>query len=98
MFEARLIQGSLLKKIVEAVKDLVSDANLDCTAEGLTMQVRTTSFSWVPPFSPLVLRNGLFSLMVGRINRFFPYVTNEPIGHGCLTRLPLPPEPEVRWF
>lgn len=45
MFEARLIQGSLLKKIVEAVKDLVSDANLDCTEEGLTMQVRTTSFS-----------------------------------------------------
>lgn len=39
MFEARLIQGSLLKKIVEALKDLVTDANLDCTSTGMTLQV-----------------------------------------------------------
>jgi hypothetical protein len=39
MFEARLTQGSLLKKIVEAMKELVNDANLDCTASGITLQV-----------------------------------------------------------
>ena len=40
MFEARLVQGNVLKKIVEAMKDLVTDANLDCSASGLSMQVR----------------------------------------------------------
>jgi hypothetical protein len=39
MFEARLTQGSLLKKIVEAMKELVNEANLDCTASGITLQV-----------------------------------------------------------
>lgn len=40
MFEARLIQGSLLKKIVESMKDLVTDANLDCSESGISLQVR----------------------------------------------------------
>ena len=40
MFEARLVQGALLKKVIEAIKDLVTDANLECTAEALTLQVR----------------------------------------------------------
>ena len=31
MFEARLVQGSLLKKILDAIKDLVTDANWDCS-------------------------------------------------------------------
>ena len=41
MFEARLVQGSLLKKIVEAIRDLVNDANVDCAETGITMQVRS---------------------------------------------------------
>lgn len=39
MFEARLTQGSLLKKLVDAMKDLVTDANLDCSSSGVTLQV-----------------------------------------------------------
>ena len=34
MFEARLVQGSLLKKLLEAIKDFVQDANWDCSASG----------------------------------------------------------------
>merc|ERR1711935_893484 len=34
MFEARLIQGSLLKKVLESIKDLVTDANFDCSNNG----------------------------------------------------------------
>ena len=30
MLEAKLIQGSLLKKIIEAIRDIVKDTNLDC--------------------------------------------------------------------
>jgi|TARA_B110000208_G_C11626532_1_gene379251 proliferating cell nuclear antigen len=40
MFEARLAQGKVLKMIVEAMKDLVTDANLDAAAGGLSLQVR----------------------------------------------------------
>jgi proliferating cell nuclear antigen len=39
MFEARILQGSLLKKIIEAIKELVTDANLDCNETGISMQV-----------------------------------------------------------
>ena len=40
MFEARIIQGHILKKIIEAMRELVTDANLECHAEqGISMQV-----------------------------------------------------------
>lgn len=39
MFEAKILQGSLLKKIIEAIRELVTDANLDCTERGIFMQV-----------------------------------------------------------
>lgn len=34
MFEARLIQGNLLKKLIDAIKDLVTEANWDCASTG----------------------------------------------------------------
>lgn len=43
MFEARLAEGKLLKQIVEATKDLVTDANLDCSATGISMQAMDSS-------------------------------------------------------
>ena len=36
--EARITQGSLLKKLIEAVKDLVTEANFDCSASGIALQ------------------------------------------------------------
>jgi len=43
MFEARLTQGVLLKKLLEAVKDLVTDANFDCSATGFSLQAMDSS-------------------------------------------------------
>jgi len=40
MFEARFVRGSILKKLIEAIRELVVDANLDCTESGISMQVR----------------------------------------------------------
>jgi len=37
------VQGALLKKIVESIKDLVTDANLECGADGMTMQAMDSS-------------------------------------------------------
>jgi proliferating cell nuclear antigen len=43
MFEARLVQGSVLKKVLESIKDLVTDANFDCSATGDSRQAMDSS-------------------------------------------------------
>lgn len=43
MFEARLTQGALLKKVVDAIKDLVGEANLDVNNTGLSLQAMDSS-------------------------------------------------------
>jgi proliferating cell nuclear antigen len=43
MFESRLAQGVLLKKILEAIKDLVTEANFDCNSNGLSLQAMDSS-------------------------------------------------------
>lgn len=43
MFEARLVQGSIIKKIIEAIRELVVDANLDCSPTGISMQAMDSS-------------------------------------------------------
>ena len=34
MFEAKLLDGSILKRIVEAIKDVVNDVNIDISPSG----------------------------------------------------------------
>ncbi|XP_019104903.2 proliferating cell nuclear antigen-like [Beta vulgaris subsp. vulgaris] len=41
MLELRLAQGNLLKKVLEPIKDLVNDANFDCTPTCLSLQGHT---------------------------------------------------------
>jgi proliferating cell nuclear antigen len=43
MFEARLVQGALLKKVLESIKDLVTDANFDCSPTGFSLQAMDSS-------------------------------------------------------
>lgn len=43
MFEAKLAQGTVLKKILEALIGLVTDANWECTAKGMTLQSMDSS-------------------------------------------------------
>merc|ERR1712065_88743 len=43
MFEARLDQASLMKKIIEALKDLVTDANWDVGDSGISLQAMDSS-------------------------------------------------------
>jgi proliferating cell nuclear antigen len=42
MFEARL-QGGILKRLMESVKDLVTDANFDCSSSGISLQAMDSS-------------------------------------------------------
>lgn len=43
MFELRLVQGNLLKKVLESIKDLVKDANFDCSSTGFSLQAMDSS-------------------------------------------------------
>lgn len=43
MFEARLLQGKIFKQVIDAIKDLVQDANIDCTDEELSIQAMDSS-------------------------------------------------------
>ena len=43
MFEARLVQGSLLKKVLEAIKDLLNEAIFDCSSTGIALQAMDSS-------------------------------------------------------
>jgi len=43
MFEAKLTQGSTLKKMLDAIKDLVNEASWDCSQEGMSLQAMDTS-------------------------------------------------------
>ena len=38
MFEARLTQGGLLKRLMDVVKDIVDNGNFDCSASGFGLQ------------------------------------------------------------
>lgn len=43
MFEAKLLEGNILKKIVEAIKDVVDNVNIDVSPAGKTrLQILTT--------------------------------------------------------
>lgn len=43
MFEAKLIQGNILKKVQDALKDMVTEASWDCTHAGISLQAMDSS-------------------------------------------------------
>jgi proliferating cell nuclear antigen len=43
MFEARIPQAQLLKKILESMKDLINEANFDCSSSGVSVQAMDSS-------------------------------------------------------
>jgi proliferating cell nuclear antigen len=43
MFQAKLEQGIVLKKIIEAIKELVSTVNIDVSSAGLSIQAMDSS-------------------------------------------------------
>lgn len=41
MLEAKIQHASVLRRLFESIKDMVSDVNLDCDETGLRLQVKT---------------------------------------------------------
>jgi len=48
MFEAKLLNGNILKKIVEAIKDVVNDVNIDVSPSGKKLSI---SQSYLPAWA-----------------------------------------------
>jgi proliferating cell nuclear antigen len=44
MFEAKLLNGNILKKIVEAIKDVVNDVNIDVSPSGKKHSLQHSQF------------------------------------------------------
>ncbi len=43
MFEARFVEGAILRKITDAIKDLVTEGNFDASSTGLQLQAMDSS-------------------------------------------------------
>ena len=43
MFEAKLLEAAMLKKIMDSIKDLVNEASWDCSPAGMSLQAMDTS-------------------------------------------------------
>lgn len=46
MFEARLLEGVVLKKVLDAVKDLLQEAIFDCSDAGIQVNFVMKHFSY----------------------------------------------------
>lgn len=90
MFEARIVQGSLLKKILEAVKDLVGDCNFECSSSG-----KQLNFS-LPPLTPnhssLLASPHLYCPTPLSMNTLFPLLSTFTLPS------PLPPFSSLRYL
>ncbi|NXK71178.1 PCNA protein, partial [Amazona guildingii] len=67
MFEARLVQGSVLKRVLEALKDLITEACWDLGSGGISLQ------SMAPLSAALMLRWGIPACNPGVISLPCPY-------------------------
>ena len=63
MFEARLVQGNLLKKVLESLKDLLNEATWDCTDSGIQLQVTLFFLPNFFKFLPQAMDNSHVSLV-----------------------------------
>mmetsp|Transcript_9345 Transcript_9345/g.28117 ORF Transcript_9345/g.28117 Transcript_9345/m.28117 type:complete len:269 (+) Transcript_9345:180-986(+) len=43
MFEARMEQAAVMKKVLDSIKDLVSEANFECSSNGFSLQAMDSS-------------------------------------------------------
>jgi proliferating cell nuclear antigen len=87
MFEARLIEGGVLKKLIDAIKDLVDNANFDCKSTGITLQAMDSSHV---SLVSLVLqdegfdlyrcdRNTSLGIALGNMGKFLKCASNDDI-------------------
>ncbi|XP_041485383.1 proliferating cell nuclear antigen-like [Lytechinus variegatus] len=57
MFEAKLLQGSILKKALEGIRELINQGNWECSSEGISMQGMDSSHV---ALTALTLKKDLF--------------------------------------
>lgn len=55
MFEARLTSSAVLKKVLDAIKDLLNEATFDCSDSGIQVHNLSIFFESIESFCRLVL-------------------------------------------
>lgn len=94
MFEARLLQGSLLKKVMEALKELLNEAAWDCSDAGIQLQAMDNSHVSLVSLSLRAEgfdkyrcdRNLSMGMNLGRYFSFYYVVVWIACLHACLFR------------
>lgn len=66
MFEAKLAEGHVLKKIIESIKDIVTDVNIDISPSGKLAPILK-----IPEYLSLPCRN--FTLSNGQLTCCFGF-------------------------
>eukprot|EP00177_Eucheuma_denticulatum_P000834 GFKZ01001502.1.p2 GENE.GFKZ01001502.1~~GFKZ01001502.1.p2 ORF type:complete len:281 (-),score=57.91 GFKZ01001502.1:1645-2487(-) len=59
MFEARMAQSSTLKRVLDAIKELITQTNFDCSADGISLQAMDESHVCL---ATMKLRNQAFEM------------------------------------
>lgn len=67
MFEAKLAEGHILKKIIEAIKDLVTDVNFEVTPSGKLFYSLQTHRNFTPGHGHFPRRTCFSEFEHGRI-------------------------------
>lgn len=90
MFEARLTSSSVLKKVLDAIKDLLNEATFDCSDSGIQVMVDFCSFC-------LSIVLDVCNLLAGKLIdavTFFSLATS----HGHISRVIGIVDFTFRWF
>ena len=69
MFEAKLLNGNILKKIVEAIKDVVNDVNIDVSPSGTQLSCQSGRIQPLPMNCILNFEFRSFPTSYGRLPR-----------------------------
>ncbi len=90
MFEARLTQGSLIKKLIESIRELVTDANFDVSSTGLALQVSPRNLLPLCPMPRSAGADSIVSPGHGYLPRFPRLPVDETRGLWALQMRSLP--------
>lgn len=83
MFEARLVSSSILKKVLDAIKDLLTEATFDCSDSGIQVM-----FSYLKDSIVILQKLAITSMIL-----ILPAASN-----GQLSRILSVIEPPLRWI
>ena len=97
MFEAKILEGNILKKIVEAIKDVVNDVNIDVSPSGKHKALANSLLFWADLAAQGLLQNGelrAFKIQSGFNSQIVSLFRHFPASYGLISCSTCFPESE----